>query len=221
MSKQKFSEINQVTQRTSVVKLVRLVWKLLPYRIHTDYKAKTLHYYVASLVAQTVKHLSTMWETRVQSLGWEDLLDKDMAIHSSILAWKSLWMEELGRLQSMASQRVRHDWVSSLSLPSVAKVWPMGKVSSRPSLTRTFLICICWPSKVTENVPIHSCGSYGNIPFTSATAECMTDQWLPPSCGSSTKQRRNIAMGRFRGQARRIHHFSLPFIGHNSTGREM
>ena len=59
-----------------------------------------------SLVAQTVKHLPTMWETRVQSLGREDLLEKEMAPHSSILAWRILWMEEPGGLQSVGSQRV-------------------------------------------------------------------------------------------------------------------
>ena len=48
-----------------------------------------------------VKHLPTMRETWVQSLGWEDLLEKEMATHSSILAWKTPWMEEPGRLQSM------------------------------------------------------------------------------------------------------------------------
>ena len=63
----------------------------------------------ASLVAQTVKHLSTMRETWVQSLGREDPLEKEMAIHSSILAWKIPWTEESGRLQSMGSQRVGHD----------------------------------------------------------------------------------------------------------------
>ena len=64
---------------------------------------------VASLVAQTVKRLSTMRETRVQSLSWEDPLEKEMATHSSTLAWKITWMEEPGRLQSMGSQRVGHD----------------------------------------------------------------------------------------------------------------
>ena len=64
---------------------------------------------VASLVAQTVKRLSTMRETRVQSLSWEDPLEKEMATHSSILAWKIPWMEEPSRLQSMASQRVGND----------------------------------------------------------------------------------------------------------------
>ena len=56
-----------------------------------------------------VKHLPTMWETRVQSLGQEDLLEKEIVTHSSILAWKIPWTEEPGRLQSMGSQRVRHD----------------------------------------------------------------------------------------------------------------
>ena len=53
--------------------------------------------------------LPTMLETWVQSLGWEDLLEKEMAIHSSILAWEIPWMEEPGRLQSMGLQRVGHD----------------------------------------------------------------------------------------------------------------
>ena len=51
-----------------------------------------------------VKHLPTMWETRVQSLDLEDLLEREMATHSSTLAWKIPWMEEPGRLQSMGSQ---------------------------------------------------------------------------------------------------------------------
>ena len=60
-------------------------------------------------MAQTVKHLPAMQETRVQSLGKEDPLEKEMATHSSILAWKIPWMEEPGRLQSMGSQGVGHD----------------------------------------------------------------------------------------------------------------
>ena len=58
----------------------------------------------ASLVAQTVKRLPTMRETRVQSLGWEDLMEKEMATHSSIPAWRIPWMEEPDRLQSMVLQ---------------------------------------------------------------------------------------------------------------------
>ena len=62
-----------------------------------------------SLVAQTVKRLSKMWETRVQSLGWEDPLEKEMTTHCSTLAWKIPWTEEPGRLQSLGSQGVGHD----------------------------------------------------------------------------------------------------------------
>ena len=60
-------------------------------------------------MAQTVKRLPTMQETQVQSLGRDDLLEKEMATHSSILAWKIPWMEEPGRLLSMGSHRVGHD----------------------------------------------------------------------------------------------------------------
>ena len=65
--------------------------------------------FIVSLVAQMVKHLPTMRETWVQSLGWEDPLEKEMATHSSILAWKIPWMEAPGRLQSMGSQIVGHN----------------------------------------------------------------------------------------------------------------
>ena len=70
----------------------------------------------ASLVAQMVKCLPAVRETRVWSLGWEDPLEKEMATHSSTLAWKIPWTEEPDRLQSMGSQKVGHDWVTSLSL---------------------------------------------------------------------------------------------------------
>ena len=61
-----------------------------------------------SLVAQMVKRLPTMQETWVRALGWEDPLEKEMAIHSSTVAWKIPWTEETGMLQSMGSQRVGH-----------------------------------------------------------------------------------------------------------------
>ena len=60
----------------------------------------------ASQLAQMVKRLPTMWEAQVQSLGQEDLLEKEMATHSSILAWKIPWMEKPGRPQFMGLQRV-------------------------------------------------------------------------------------------------------------------
>ena len=60
-------------------------------------------------MAQMVKNLPAMQEAKVQSLGWDDPLEKGMATHSSILAWKIPWAEEPGGLQSTRSQRVRHD----------------------------------------------------------------------------------------------------------------
>ena len=65
-------------------------------------------------MAQRLKRLPGMRETRVQSLGQEDPLEKEVATHSSILAWRIPWREEPGSLQSMGSQRVRHDCVTSL-----------------------------------------------------------------------------------------------------------
>ena len=62
-------------------------------------------------MAQTVKRLPAMQEIRVRSLGQEDPLKKEMAPHSRTLAWKILWVEEPGRLQSMGLQRCGHDWV--------------------------------------------------------------------------------------------------------------
>ena len=74
------------------------------------------------LVAQIGKRLPPMRETRVWPLGWEDPLEKEMTTHSSTLAWIIPWMEEHGRLQSMGSQRVGHDWATSLSL-SINRKW--------------------------------------------------------------------------------------------------
>ena len=83
--------------------------------------------YVSSLLnflAQMVKQPSTRQETRVQALVWEDPLEKEMAIHSSTIAWKIPWTEEPGRLQSMGSQRVGHDWATPLhSLGTGNDVW--------------------------------------------------------------------------------------------------
>ena len=73
-------------------------------------------------VAQMVKNLPALWETWVRSLGWEDLLEKRMVTHSSILVWRILWTEEPDRLQSMGSQRVSHIEQLSLFLKSRARV---------------------------------------------------------------------------------------------------
>ena len=88
-----------------------MVWKQYVFVIYSRHKIKC-HVIRASLVAQTVKRLSTMRETRVRFLGRKDPLEKEMAIHSfffpGTLAWKTPWTEEPDRLQSMVSQRVGH-----------------------------------------------------------------------------------------------------------------
>ena len=84
----------------------------------------------AFLLAQRVECLPAMWETRVQSLGQEDPLEKEMATHPSILAWKISWTEEPGGLQSMGSQRVGHDWLTNtwglLLIQSDAGLWVLS-----------------------------------------------------------------------------------------------
>ena len=64
-------------------------------------------------MAQIVKNLSAVQDTQVRSLCWEDALEKEMATHSSILAWETPWTEEPGRLQSIGSQRVRYEWATN------------------------------------------------------------------------------------------------------------
>ena len=75
-------------------------------------------YIQASLVAQTVKGLPAMQKTWVQSLGWEDPLEEEKAIDSSILAWKIPWTEKPGRIQSRGSQRIGHDFATKQQMNS-------------------------------------------------------------------------------------------------------
>ena len=86
-----------LTRQTFVGKVMSLLFNMLS------------RLFRASLVAQRLKHLPARRETRVQSLGWEDSLEKEMATYSSILAWRIPWMEEPDRLQSTGSPRVGHD----------------------------------------------------------------------------------------------------------------
>ena len=74
-------------------------------------------------MAQMVKNLPGMRETGVWSLGWEDTLEKEMATHSSILVWRIPWMQDAGGLQSIGSQRVRHNWVAFTFL----RLWMISK----------------------------------------------------------------------------------------------
>ena len=77
--------------------------------IHSELVTLPISFPVHSLVAQMVERLPTVRETQIRSLGREDPLEKEMAIHSSTVAWNISWTEEPGRLQSMGLQRVGHD----------------------------------------------------------------------------------------------------------------
>ena len=123
-----------------------------------------------SLVSQMVKHLLTMWRTWVWSLGQEDPLEKEMATHSSTLAWEISWTEEPGRLQSMGSQRVRHDWVTKLSL-SYAQ-WVQFSLSV-----------------MSDSLPPHGL-QHARLPCPSPTPRdcsnsCPLSQWWHPTISSS------------------------------------
>ena len=86
-----------------------LVWSTQGWTVVLGFGSDSPLSHRASLGAQLVRNLPAMQEPRVQNLGWEDPLEKEMATHSSILAWRIPWMEEPGRLQSMGSKRVGHD----------------------------------------------------------------------------------------------------------------
>ena len=88
-----------------------MLWKC-----STQYASKFWKFSSVPSGSDTVKRLPAMWETWVLSLGREDPLEKEMATYSSIHAWKIRWIEEPGGLQSMGSQRVGHDWATSLLL---------------------------------------------------------------------------------------------------------
>ena len=91
-----------------------MLWSFLIIIIFTQFLCAAILSFT-SLVAQRVKRLPSVWKTWVRSLGQEDPLEKKMATHSSILAWRIPWTEEPGRLQSTGLQRVRHDRMTLLS----------------------------------------------------------------------------------------------------------
>ena len=85
------------------------IWLSIERVYLVNYYMSILYMFWASLVAHMVKHLTAMQQTQVQSLDWEDPLEKGMEIHSSIPAWKIPWTEAPGGLQSMGLQKVSHD----------------------------------------------------------------------------------------------------------------
>ena len=96
----------------------KIPWTKEPARLQSVGSQRVRHVLVTkhALVAQRLKHLPGMQETWVWSLGQEDPLEKEMETHSSTLAWRIPWREEPGRLQCMGSQRVGHNWATSLLL---------------------------------------------------------------------------------------------------------
>ena len=131
-----------------------------------------------------VKRLLIMWETWVRSLGWEDPLEKEMAPHSSILAWKIPWMEEPGRLQSTGLQRVGHDWVNSLSLSFLWAEMCLYKLHGFNSpLWKSFLFAM-----ITLDVCRHLNDSLSLLIFhwfhSYLSAYCMPGTGLEPSMNS-------------------------------------
>ena len=125
-----------------------------------------------SLVAQMVKHLPTMWETQVQSLGWEDPLEKEMAIHSSTLAWEISWMEGTDRLHTVHGvAKSRHNWVTSLSLSLIRLLQFSSVTQSCPTL--------CNPmNHSTPGLPVH----YQLPEFTQTHP---SSRWCHPAISSS------------------------------------
>ena len=100
----------------------------------------------------TVKSLPAMWGARVWSLGWEDPLEKGIATHSSILAWKISWIEEPGGLQSTASQKVRHDWTTSLSLsPALLADSLLAELPGKPYKQNTSCEMLGWMNHKLES----------------------------------------------------------------------
>ena len=111
----------------------------------------------ASLVAWTVKNLPTMQETWIRFLGWGHPLEKGMATHSSILAWRIPWTEEPGGLQSMGLQRVGHDWVTNTFTcqPELLLTWthsfpmtPVLKALSTPAIYYQYYYSF-WYAKIS------------------------------------------------------------------------
>ena len=130
-----------------------------------------------------VKHLSTMWETWVQSLGWEDVLEKEMATHSSILAWKIPWMEEPGRLQSMGSQRVGHDWETSLSLFTYAV--SLSKSPSTVQVLSSWKSALCWVLLLLSCQAVSNSLQPHGLQHTRPPCPTLSPRVCPSSCSLS------------------------------------
>ena len=123
----------------------------------------------ASLLAQLVKNLPAVQETWVWSQGREDPLEKEMASHASTLAWKIPWTEEPGGLQPMGSQRVRHDWVTSLSLSLFIVYLGLSDdsvVKNPPAMQEMWVRSLGWEDGLEEDMATHSSIPAWRVPWT-------------------------------------------------------
>ena len=123
--------------------------------------------YGASLIAQSVKNLPAVQETWALSLGWEDPLEKEMATHSSILAWKIPWTEEPGGLQSMGSQKSWNNWATNTS-------------------TSTHLMIIQWKWQICWRIWIWKTECLKNYGWRLVTSYRGSDQNYHTSCAHFT-----------------------------------
>ena len=142
----------------------------------------------ASLVVQVVKCLPAMQETPVWSLGREDSLEKEMATHSSTLAWKIPWMDEPGRLQSMGSQRVGHNWATSLE-------YTKGKANGHEEIQQTGIELVhqaqkACPLKDDQGNSINKAQRY-------STMLTIWYKWGPTGDSEQIKQRGRVQIERW------------------------
>ena len=165
------------------------------------------HIPLYSLVAQMVKNLPALQETRVWSLGGEDPLEKGMAAHSSILVWRIPWTEEPGRLQSMGSQRIGHGWVTNTGklyfnilylknqvqlLCMSSRGWCLGRLNrphgagywepkERAEYVACRSCCSAAKSRLTRCDPV-DCGTHTKLPCPSPSPRvCSNSRPLCPS----------------------------------------
>ena len=143
---------------SELVKLLSHVWLFATLWTAACQASLSITNSQSSLVGQRVKRLPAMRETRLQSLGWEDPLEKEIATHCSILAWRIPQMEEPGRLQSMGSQRVRHNWVSFIHQRNWSLPWQhvvlsqLNRFSFLAFLKKLhFYLCKSWWKRIYLN----------------------------------------------------------------------
>ena len=168
------------------------------------------------LVAQSVKNLPAVQETQVRSLDGEDPLEKERATHSSILAWKTPWTEEPGGLQSVGSQRVRHDWATNPYLPLTLqcpavwyKCWPWAKLEfPRPNFGNNCCFLVPPNSTYLKNALFLgiSHAFKGNFTITQMRVKFLVTAWMS-FCYSSRNKCSPVILGLVLPPDQEFHNF--------------